>query len=304
MCSYKYFQVPGDIGYVKGIDELVHENDAKKMCFICTISLPMWAFSKRQWQQHNKKGSNSSRKCNACINVFLSKSGSTGNVLVRDHALSNGLVDGNLHHLPGKKIKDRAIRCEFIDREVANKLYHDFLSRFKVYSMSVEDIVAFDQDIESYHRFLHMTSVPPDNPILSHCIYDFLTTIRTPTVSHQQFSARPNTLQSHCWPMGKFLDSPSMTKGSLLKFCCWKSEIQFVTSFEQNHILRHSTGTVLQDSNGILIGARCSGTIGTFITTELLNIYKQMELHRCFLMRGKDVANVCSNFVVTGLKQD
>ncbi len=28
-----------------------------------------------------------------------------------------------------------------------------------------------------------------------------------------------------------------------------------------------------------------------------------MELHCSFLMRGKDVANVCANFVVTGLKQ-
>jgi hypothetical protein len=29
-----------------------------------------------------------------------------------------------------------------------------------------------------------------------------------------------------------------------------------------------------------------------------------MELHCPFLMRGKDVANVCAKFVVTGLKQD
>jgi hypothetical protein len=29
-----------------------------------------------------------------------------------------------------------------------------------------------------------------------------------------------------------------------------------------------------------------------------------MEKHRPFLMRGKQVANVCANFVVTGLKED
>ncbi len=29
-----------------------------------------------------------------------------------------------------------------------------------------------------------------------------------------------------------------------------------------------------------------------------------MELHRCFLMRGKDVANLSANFVVTRLKQE
>ena len=88
----------------------------------------MQAFSKRQWQKHNKKGSNSSRKCTSCITAFLSKSGSKGNILVRDHALSNGLVDGYLHHVPGKIINDRAMQCDVVDREVANKLYHDFIS--------------------------------------------------------------------------------------------------------------------------------------------------------------------------------
>ena len=95
-----------------------------------------------------------------------------------------------------------------------------------------------------------------------------------------------------------------MTKGSQLKFCCWANENQFATSFEHNQILRHSTGTVLQDSNGTLLGARCSASVSKIISHELLKIYNQMELHRCFLMRGKDVANVCTNFVVTGLKQD
>ena len=170
--------------------------------------------------------------------------------------------------------------------------------------MSIGDIVAFGHDIESYRRFVCMTSIPPDDPISSHFIYDFLTTIRTPPVMHQRFSHCPNTLQSHIWPIGKFLDAPSMTKGSPLKFCCWGNENQFVTSFEQNQILRHSTGTVLQDSNGILLGARCSGTIGKVICNELIIIYNQMELHHCFLMRRKDVANGCLNFVVTGLKQD
>lgn len=170
--------------------------------------------------------------------------------------------------------------------------------------MSIEDIVVFGHDSDSYLRFLCMTSVPPSDHISSHCIFDFLTTIRTPPVLHQRFSHCPNQLQSHVWPIGTFIDSPSMTKGSPLKFCCRGNDNQFVTLFEQNQMLRHTTGTVLQDSNGILLGARCSGTVCKIISNELLKIYNQMALHRCFLMRGKDVANVCSNFVVTGLKQD
>ena len=149
-----------------------------------------------------------------------------------------------------------------------------------------------------------MTSVPPDDPISSQCIYDFQTTISTPPVLHQQFSQCPKTLQHHSWPIGKFLDSPSMTMGSPLKFCCRGKENQFVTLFEQNQIFRHTTGTVIQDSHGILLGARCWGTIGKIISNELFKLYNQMELHRYFLMRGNNVANVCSNVVVTGLKQD
>ncbi len=45
-------------------------------------------------------------------------------------------------------------------------------------------------------------------------------------------------------------------------------------------------------------------TIGNIVANQLINIYKQMELQRPFFMRGKNVANVCAKFVVTGLKQD
>ena len=85
------------------------KEDKKKECFICTIALPMHAFSKRQW---HKKGSISSRKCLSCIKKFLSDSGSLGPVLLRDHAMSNGLVDGLLHHVSGKIIRDRAMQCD------------------------------------------------------------------------------------------------------------------------------------------------------------------------------------------------
>jgi len=170
--------------------------------------------------------------------------------------------------------------------------------------MSVEDIVSFGMNTESYQRFILMTSNQPDDPIPSNCIYDFLTTIRNPQVLHKQFVQRPTTNQSHFWPIGTFHDSPSMTKGSPLMFYNQGDEIQFATTFEENRILRHTTGTVLQDSSGILLGSRCSGTIGNIIANKLIKISNQMELHRCFLMRGKDVANLCANSVVTGLKQD
>jgi hypothetical protein len=44
-----YLQVPVDEADVNYGYELVDEKDVKKMCFICTILLPMQTFSKRQW---------------------------------------------------------------------------------------------------------------------------------------------------------------------------------------------------------------------------------------------------------------
>jgi hypothetical protein len=109
-----YLQVSVDEADVNHGYELVDEKDVKKMCFICTIVLPIQAFSKRQWQWHNKKGSNSSRKCISCIKKFLSKSGSIGHVLVRDHAPSNGLVDGKLHHYHKVNHSDPSVCCSNI----------------------------------------------------------------------------------------------------------------------------------------------------------------------------------------------
>jgi hypothetical protein len=116
--------------------------DKKKKCFVYTIFLPIHAFSKRQW---HKKGSVSLRKCLSCINKFLMDSGGIGPILLRDHVMSNGLVGGNLHHVSVKKIRDHTMQCDLIDRNVAYKSYHEFLSRFQVCCMLVEDIAAFDK---------------------------------------------------------------------------------------------------------------------------------------------------------------
>jgi hypothetical protein len=113
--------------------------------------------------------------------------------------------------------------------------------------MSVEDIVSFGMNTESYQRFILMTSNQQDDPIPNNCIYDFLTTIRNPQVLHKQFAQRPTTNQSHFMANRNFSQFLINDKGSPLKFCNQGDEIQFVTSFEKNRILRQTTGTVLQD---------------------------------------------------------
>jgi hypothetical protein len=62
--------------------------------------------------------------------------------------------------------------------------------------------------------------------------------------------------------------------------------------------------SIIVNSNGILVGARCSKSIPDRIGSELLATSKLMEQHLPFLVRGKQVANLCANFVVTGLKED
>jgi hypothetical protein len=108
----------------------------------------------------------------------------------------------------------------------------------------------------------------------------------------------------HSFPMYAFNDAPTMTCGSILKFCYRVSESQYITSFPPNSVLRHPNGTVLLNSDGIMLGERCSQSLSSRTTSELMLCFNQMELHRPFLQRGKEVANVCANFVVTGLKED
>ena len=68
-------------------------------------------------------------------------------------------------------------------------------------------------------------------------------------------------------------------------------------------VVRHEGGTVLM-RDGVLHGARCSERVAPEISRELVNCYMDMEKYREFLQRGKEVANVCGNFVVTGFKSD
>ena len=99
------------------------------------------------------------------------------------------------------------------------------------------------------------------------------------------------------WARGAFTDSPLMTCGSKLKFCSNIPARHYITSIPKEHILRHQEGTVLLGANGELVGARCSSSLTANISSELYNIYRQMEKYRPFLLRGVDVANVCANFV-------
>jgi hypothetical protein len=218
--------------------------------------------------------------------------------------MSNGLVDGMLHEVPGKKTQDRAIRCIKDDRTVSLDILSQFLSTFPVQVMRLNDIAALGYNPASFKLCKLMTFIKPISPIPRDFLNDFLTTIRDPLVSHKEMHQLPSTKTSHSFPINQFHDSPTMTCGSELRFCSRVSERQYITSFPKGRLLRHVNGTVLLDSNRILIGARCSKSLHSTFTDELLLVYNQMELYRPYLLRGKEVTNVCANFVVTGLKED
>jgi len=140
--------------------------------------------------------------------------------------MSNGLVDGILHDVPGKKTQDRAIRCIKDDRAVPRDILSRFLTTFPVQVMRLNDIAALGYNPASFKLCKLMTFIKPTTPIPRDFLNDFLTTIRDPVVSHQEMRELPSTKPSHSFPMNQFHDSPTMTCGSELRFCSRGSDIR------------------------------------------------------------------------------
>jgi hypothetical protein len=159
-------------------------------------------------------------------------------------------------------------------------------------------------DEESFDRFKAMSFEEPKAAIPRTLLNDFLTTVLSSLVKHKTFSVLPSTFSTNNCPMNTCVHSLLTTRGSALKFCNMICECQFVTSIGSNVIVRHMYGTALQNSNGELVDARCSQNLPHIVPPELLAIFRQIEKHCPFSTQGKEVANVCANFVVTCFKED
>jgi hypothetical protein len=216
-------------------------------------------------------------------------------ILLREHLMSNRLVDGQLHCVPGKMRLDKASRAHPEDRINTKQVLCNFITKFNVVDQSVADVRNLNFNNQSYKIFTAMTFLQPDTSIPRKYMNNFLTTIwHEHPVSHQEFSVLPTRNSSDSYQVDTFKDSPTMTRASILKFCnkCPEGK-QYITLFPPIRVVQHPNGTVLLNSNCILIGARCSKTISDNTGHELLLIYQEMERHRPFLTRGKQVANVC-----------
>jgi hypothetical protein len=214
------------------------------------------------------------RKCLSCLEPIAINGGSTATILLREHLMSNQLVDGKLHCVPGKMRQDRASRAHPEDQIYAKQVLSNFMIKFHVVDQSVEVIHNLKFNSQSYQNFTEMTFLQPESTIPRKYTNDFLTTIRHEhPANHQKISVLPTMNSSDSYQVDTFKDSPTMTRASALKFCNESPEKQYITSFPPNRVVRHLNGTVLLNSNHILIGERCSKKISPKIGLELLLIY-------------------------------
>ena len=221
-----------------------------------------------------------------------------------NHHLSYGLVDGKLHLKPGNVQYDYARRCDSVDRLVVDEQLNEFLHLFDVTKATINNIATLKCDDLSYASFSMLHFQDSQGPIDKISMNDFITTRRSPLGRHKKIKAKQS--KSGVWALNSFKDSPTMTVGTPLKFLFKQDpEQHYVSSFPTGQIIRHENGTVLVDEKrDIIVGARCSQQISQATLDELMLVYKQIKEIRNFLVRGKEVANVCVNFAVTGLKQD
>ena len=155
---------------------------------------------------------------------------------------------------------------------------------------------------ESIARFDMMKHLSPGILIPKERICDFLTTIGNPQVHHLPFSRIPVRGVGNELARGTVLDSLQISHGAKHKFCSKIPAQYYISSIPLESLIHHTEGTILLGYNGELVGARCSSSLSANISSKLYSIYRQIEMYRPFLLQGVDVANVCANFVVTGVK--
>jgi hypothetical protein len=85
-------------------------------CVTCATLKHQVSFSNRQWSKPRN-----SRRCLSCVQHLMNDAGPAGNILIREHAMSNRMIDRQLHEVPGRKIRDRAACASAQDKEEAQQ---------------------------------------------------------------------------------------------------------------------------------------------------------------------------------------
>lgn len=238
-----------------------------------------------------------------------------------EHRASLTLVDGRRHRPPKRQTCERTVRATEADKQVAQQIEADFDALFQLrgdgarfphlravtYAL-VTDPSQKNSLQESEHRMREMKAVqcPVEPALPSDQLRDFITTLRGgepravfETVSTSQASEESKHPPG-CLPEARFLPSHALYVVSKTR-----AHDLFITSLPASSVIHHPEGTTLWRGE-VLLAARLPDVarLPQRITDDLLRIYFQLETIRPFLVRGADVANVCQNFVITGLKCD
>ena len=204
-----------------------------RVCFTCQIERSRIEFSNSQWKPGGK--------CKGCLapppnnnNPDVAK---MNHVKIYAHAMSNGLVDGNIHVASGKKVKERAKRAIAQDWTEAEACLKSFVAKFDLKNQSISLIQSFGSISSSIKKFTDMTHLLPTTPVPLKSQKDFLTTIRVPAVQHIPFNILPSTKDSKVWELKSFQDSIAMSQGAQLKFCSTKLQQHYITSLDPDSIV-------------------------------------------------------------------
>ncbi len=101
-------------------------NDACR-CVTCVKVKHRVNFSNTQWSKPQH-----AQKCLSCVQHLMNNTGKAGRILIREHAMSNRLVNGKLHDVTGKKVRDRAACPSQQDKEVADRGVNSFFIEIQI----------------------------------------------------------------------------------------------------------------------------------------------------------------------------
>lgn len=153
---------------------LAHLADARvpssrtQVCSTCATLRERQLFSKRQWTL------GASRRCKECVLKF-EDSGERGLIVMGEHRLSDGMVDGKKHRAPGRKVRDRSRRPSQCDFEHASQVIQSLHACFDLKADDYENLMAkpckhvsVDERTRARVRFSTFHQLFPSTAVRSH----------------------------------------------------------------------------------------------------------------------------------------
>ena len=276
---------------------------------MCTRQLERSFFSGSQL----KKGA-LERKCKSCVEMVVD-GGAAAQLAVAHSVLSYGLVDNRTHTAPKRLVKDRACRISRADAAAAQVRYTSFLGKFNLHKatysnckqLSIEHGVPAAKVLATHQALMALRQVQVREGHVAGCAaHDFLSTIRRSDTQRVSIRAVQSSSKEDVRPQGTFSDAPTMTRDFDLKYSSSRPSPQHISVWEAEHcLIHHVEGTVLWDGDTVVAGRVPDyDRLSDKARAELVKVSNEVRAHNKFLQRGSEVANICVDFVVCGVKCD